>query len=80
MKSSTRQQLLEVLGEISRECPQIRLGQLMANLSYMARGISADSLGNVEDTELLDAARTHLDQLRRANGRAPNTAKSVSAG
>ena len=70
MKTTTREELLQVIGRIGEECPQIRLGQLVAQLSYMARELSIDAVGNVEDDELLEAARTHLKQLKKASGHA----------
>jgi hypothetical protein len=66
-----RQEVLKVLAELSEVCPQVRLGQLMANLSYQARGASNESIWDMEDDELLAAAREHLALLRaRATSRA----------
>ena len=59
-----RQEVLRVLAELSEVCPQIRLGQLMANLSYQARGSANESIWDMEDEELLAAARSHLEILR----------------
>jgi hypothetical protein len=53
-----------VLAELSELCPEVRLGQLMANLSYQARGLSNEAIWEMEDEELLGAARTHLEQRR----------------
>jgi hypothetical protein len=60
MITSTRQELLSVLGELSSACPEMRFGQLIANLSTLAKGLSAEGLWDVEDEELLVAARTQL--------------------
>ena len=64
MIDSVRQEVLKVLADLSDLCPQIRLGQLMANLSYQARGASNESIWDMEDDELLAAAREHLLQMR----------------
>jgi hypothetical protein len=63
-----RQELLRVLAELSQVCPEVRLGQLIANLSYLARGLSNESIWDVEDEELLDAARKHLQEWRARRG------------
>ena len=63
-----RQDLLAVLLELSEVCPEVRLGQLIANLSYLARGLSNESIWDVEDEELLDAARKHLQEWRARRG------------
>jgi hypothetical protein len=64
MSSAARQELLRVLAELSDVCPEVRLGQLIANLSYLARELSNESIWDVEDEELLDAARKHLQEWR----------------
>jgi hypothetical protein len=64
MIDPVRLEVLQLLSELSEVCPQIRLGQLMANLSYQARGSAIESIWDMEDTELLAAARSHLEVLR----------------
>ncbi len=64
MISPIRQELLQILAELSELAPDVRLGQLTANLSYLARGLSAESIWDVEDHELLQAARQHLEEWR----------------
>jgi hypothetical protein len=64
MIDPVRLEVLQVLTELSEVCPQIRLGQLMANLSYQARGAEVQSIWDMEDDELLAAARSHLELLR----------------
>jgi hypothetical protein len=63
-----RQEVLEVLAELSEAVPEVRLGQLIANLSYLARGLSSESIWNMEDDELLAVAREHLEQWRSRRG------------
>lgn len=62
--SNTRREILRVLEELSAACPEVRLGQLIANLSYIARGPHAESIWDMEDEELLAAAKKHLQDLR----------------
>jgi len=60
MTTSTRSDLLFVLAELSAACPEMRFGQLIANLSTLAKGLSAEGLWDAEDEELLTAARKQL--------------------
>jgi hypothetical protein len=62
MMNPVRKEVLSVLTELSEVAPEIRLGQLIANLSYLARGLSKESIWEMEDEELLAAARDHLKQ------------------
>jgi hypothetical protein len=64
MIDPARQEVLQVLTDLSEIVPEVRLGQLMANLSYLARGLSNEAIWDMEDEELLAAAREHLEQWR----------------
>jgi hypothetical protein len=64
MIDPVRREVLEVLAELSEVVPEVRLGQLIANLSYLARGLSNEAIRDMEDDELLTAAREHLQQWR----------------
>jgi hypothetical protein len=68
MISPVRLEVLQILAELSEICPEVRLGQLMVNLSYMARGLSNESIWDMEDEELLEVARKHLEQWRARRG------------
>jgi hypothetical protein len=61
-----KQEVLRVLSEMVEHCPEVRLGQLIVNLSTIARGPAAEAIWDVEDDELLAAAKSHLlDHERR---------------
>lgn len=63
-----RHELFRVIEELSEIVPEVRLGQLMANLSYLARGLNKEAIWDMEDEELLDAARKHLAEWRSKRG------------
>jgi hypothetical protein len=63
-----RQELLQVLLELSEVVPEVRFGQLIANLSYLARGFTNEAIWGAEDGEMLAAARKHLEELRARRG------------
>jgi hypothetical protein len=67
MIPTARQELLIVLDEVSGAHPEMRFGQFIANLSTVAKGLSAEGLWDAEDAELLTAARKQLENftLRR---------------
>jgi hypothetical protein len=64
MISSERHEALRLFSEIAELVPEVRLGQLMANLSYMARGLTNESIWDMEDDELLTVAQKHLEEWR----------------
>ena len=60
MTTPVRKEILHVLEELSQRCPEVRFGQLIVNLSYLAKGPTNEATWDVEDEELLAAARKHL--------------------
>jgi hypothetical protein len=63
MNPDVRRQLLRVLDDLGEHTPDVRFGQLLANLSYMAKSFTAEAIWDVEDVELLAAAKSHLEEL-----------------
>jgi hypothetical protein len=62
MISPVRQDALRLLARLIELAPEVRLGQLLVNLSYMARGMRVESIWDMEDEELVEAAAKHIDQ------------------
>jgi hypothetical protein len=67
MTSETQRELLKVLGELSEHWPEVRFGQLIANLATLAKGPAVEAIWDVEDAELLEAARRQLEVFRARN-------------
>lgn len=63
MKTS-REELLQVLAELSDLFPDWRFGQLVANVATAARGTQVEAIWDSEDDELLAAARRLLERNR----------------
>lgn len=63
MNSEVRRELLRILDDLGEHTPDVRFGQLLVNLSYMAKSFTAEAIWDVEDEELLVAARSHLEEL-----------------
>ena len=63
MFESDRFEILRLLAQISERTPDIRFGQLIANVSYLAVGPTAAAIWEMEDDELITALKKHLSDL-----------------
>lgn len=68
MIDPTRSELLGLIEELSAACPEYRLGQMIANLAFLAECDRPRTASDVEDTELIAAARKHLADWRARHG------------
>ncbi len=64
MTKSTRSELLATIAELSELAPELRLGQLIANLATLARGAKVEAVWDAEDDELLTAAQRLREEYR----------------
>lgn len=60
MSSNQDNELFEALAAMRTRYPDWRFGQLVCNLATWARGVEPASIWDVEDAELIQAARQHL--------------------
>jgi hypothetical protein len=65
MTDTTRHEILQRLERLSELAPEMRFGQLIANLTFMAAGPWDQSLWDVEDEPLLGAIRQMQSDLER---------------
>jgi hypothetical protein len=65
--TTTRDELLRLLADLSEQAPELRLGQLVANLATLAQGARVEAIWDVEDEELVAAAQRLLDHYRHRN-------------
>lgn len=74
MINPTRQEILRLLERISQLDPDVRFGQLVANLAFLAAGPWDQTLWDLEDDVLLPALRQHVENLTRRHdeAQAPN--------
>ncbi|HYV38635.1 MAG TPA: hypothetical protein VE988_23320 [Gemmataceae bacterium] len=79
MITPIRKELLATLANLSAACPEMRFGQLIANLSTLAKGLSAEGLWDVEDDELLAAAREQISYFAEHRPAAGSTVGEVLA-
>jgi hypothetical protein len=59
--SELKQEILRALSELVERCPDVRFGQLIVNLSCIARGPTPEAVWDMEDDELLEATKSHLE-------------------
>jgi hypothetical protein len=57
MIEPTRQEILDRLARLSELAPDVRFGQLIANLAFMAAGPWDQTLWDLEDDKLIEAIR-----------------------
>jgi hypothetical protein len=65
MIDDTRIEILRSLGRLSELAPDVRFGQLIANLSVIARGPTPEAVWDMEDDELLEAVKSHIEDHDR---------------
>jgi hypothetical protein len=63
MIPNTRQQLLQSLASISALAPEMRFGQLLATLGFLAEDRSNHRVWDIEDGELLEILERHRAEL-----------------
>jgi len=62
MSDVTRRELLEVLEALMTEHPDWRIGQLVANIAFLACQTNS-AIWDVENEQFLQAARQHLQRM-----------------
>jgi hypothetical protein len=50
-------------------CPDVRFGQLIVNLSRIAKGPTPEAVWDMEDDERLAATRSHLEDYERRHAK-----------
>ncbi len=63
MIPAQRQDILRLLERLSELTPEVRFGQLIANLSYLAVGPTNEAIWDMEDEQLVAAIRKHITDL-----------------
>jgi hypothetical protein len=75
---AVRADFFQTLEKLAATCPEIPIGLLCTHLAFTARGVSAGMIWEVEDHELLQAARQQLE-LNRRRMRLENEARAALA-
>jgi hypothetical protein len=65
MIHATQHELIEKLAELQQLSPDVRFGQLLANLGLLVEDQTDQSLWNIEDARLLEVIERHRSDLLR---------------
>lgn len=65
-----KREILHALADLVEHTPDVRFGQLIANLAVIARGPTPEAVWDMEDDELLEAAKGHLEDVEGQHSRA----------
>jgi hypothetical protein len=76
MISNERAEVLRLLAELSELAPDVRFGQLIVNLSYLAIAPTVEAAWDMEDEELIKAIKQMITNL---SDRAEAPPKAVPA-
>jgi hypothetical protein len=60
---ATRHELIEKLAEVQQLSPDVRFGQLLANLGFLVEDQTEQSLWDVDDARLLEVMEKHRVEL-----------------
>lgn len=63
MISAERQEILILLQRLSEMAPDMRFGQMIANMSYLAVGAANEAIWDMEDEQLLAGLRQQIAEL-----------------
>jgi hypothetical protein len=63
MITAQRQEILRLLERLSELTSEVRFGQLVANLSYLAVAPTNEAIWDMEDEQLVAALRKHIPGL-----------------
>jgi hypothetical protein len=75
-----QREALAALAEVWELSPDVRLGQLMANLGFLGEVHVGKGLGYIEDDELIAVLYRHRAELRSRLEGAPNEASHPAGG
>ena len=62
-----KREVLRALADLVEHTPDIRFGQLIANLSVITSGPTPEAVRDLEDDELPQAVKSHLEDDERRN-------------
>ena len=65
MTPTTQHELIEKLADIHLLSPDIRFGELLANLGFLVEDQTNQTLREIEDDRLLEIMEQHRDNLAR---------------
>ena len=77
MTQPTQQEILQGLAVLCELAPDVRFGQLMANLGFLVEDLTDRSLGDIEDADLLQVIERHKADLCKRQPHDPSVGNLV---
>jgi hypothetical protein len=65
MSNDTKAQIIAVMEDLLEAQPDMRFGQMVSSLALFAKGPIKSATWDVDDSEFLEAAKRHRDNLNR---------------
>lgn len=78
MSDDTRSDLLDVLEKLMQEHPDWRVGQLVANIAFLARQTDS-ATWDVENQEFIQTARQHLQRMAKLSQEVAQSQQEIVA-
>ena len=76
-----QKQVVDALQDVLAHSPNIRVGQCLAHLGFMAECYKNEGLGIIEDKDFLIIIRTHLAELLQRDDKShPRNSNLLSGG
>ena len=66
-QSENREKILHCIEKLTKIYPDWRFGQLVANVSYWAKGATKSAIWDVNDEEFYNAAMKHIEKKSNDN-------------
>ena len=77
--TSSRTELLRLIAELSDAAPDLRLGQMLTNLTMLSPGPNVMSVWDCEDDEFVTAAQRLLEILNERRAAIANLERTIAA-
>ncbi|CAN5394504.1 hypothetical protein BH11PLA2_BH11PLA2_50550 [soil metagenome] len=77
MNTTIRTEALTLLAELAERSPDVRLGQLVAQMGFLGNDSLGRGLWNLEDDEFLAVLKQHQDELDHRDASEPSPTLTV---
>lgn len=65
MNEKLRTEILQSLIEVAELSPDVRIGQMLANIGFLVEARAGGSIWDIEDADLMQVVQEHKEELER---------------
>lgn len=65
MNDTLRTEILDTLVEVAELSPDVRIGQMLANIGFLVEARAGGSIWDIEDSALMEVVQEHKEELER---------------